>query len=82
MPSWIAPAIFIVIVVLTGVLLSQNARYALRQYLASRDRLILTLYLTFLVILGALILYVTRRTLDIVQDIRDLQAQEQLEVEK
>jgi len=59
--------LFWVIVVLVGVLLTKNARYAIRRYASDRNRLLLTLYFVFLVILGTMIIHITSRVISLVQ---------------
>src|SRR5579859_2732563 len=57
---------FWVITALTGILMSRNARYALRQYASDRNRLILTLYMALLVGFGYLVLHTTSRVMELV----------------
>jgi hypothetical protein len=61
---------------LTGVLLAQNARYAVRTYLANRQKMIFTVYFGLLISLGLLVTRVTARTLSLVQDAKDSAALE------
>ena len=53
---------------LTGILLTQNARYAVRTYLANRQKMIFTVYFGLLIALGLLVSQVTARTLNFVQE--------------
>ena len=59
--------LFWVIVALVGILLIKNARYAFRQYLTDRNRLILSLYFLFLFILGYMVIRITFRVISLVQ---------------
>lgn len=66
--------LFWVIVALVGVLLFRNTRYAMRQYLASRNRALFTIYMIFLLGLGSLLMHITARLMDFVQTARDIAA--------
>lgn len=63
--------VFWVVTALVAVLLSRNARYAVREYLAKRNRVIFSVYVTFLLILGYLLIHVTSRILDITEQIHE-----------
>jgi ABC-type lipoprotein release transport system permease subunit len=58
---------FWVIMALLAALLSRNARYAVRRYLADRNRLVLSLYLIFLFALGTMVIHITIRVMNLVQ---------------
>jgi hypothetical protein len=58
---------FWIIVSLTAVLLSRNARYAVREYLANRRFLIFTLYMGFLAVFGGLVVHVASRVINLIQ---------------
>ena len=61
-----------VVAVLVGVLWFKNTRYALKQYLANRQKMIFTIYMAFLLILGFLIVHVTSRVMSLVQASQDV----------
>jgi peptidoglycan/LPS O-acetylase OafA/YrhL len=63
---------FVVIAVLVAVLLVPNGVYAFRQFLAHRNLLWLTAYFFFLFLLGYLLLYVSRRTVELVQAAKEV----------
>lgn len=59
--------LFWVVVALTLVLILRNARYALRQYVSDRNKLILSLYFIFLLGLGYMIIRITARVMNLVE---------------
>ena len=59
--------LFWVIVGLTFILIARNARYALRQYVLDRNRLILSLYGIFLLAFGYMVIHITARMMNLVQ---------------
>ena len=60
------------VIALVGVLWFKNTRYAVRQYLANRQKLLFTVYMVFLVTLGYLIIHVTTRMMLLVQASQDV----------
>lgn len=58
---------YCVIAALVVALVFKNTRYAIRQYFADRNRAILTVYLSFLMLLGYLILHMSYRLIDAIQ---------------
>ena len=64
--------LFWVVVVLTAIISVENARYALRQYFADRNRAVLTTYFGVLFLFVYLVIHVTTRCLGFVQTVQDL----------
>lgn len=59
--------IFGIIVLLVALLLIPNSLYAFRQFLSNRNRVWLTTYMSFLILLAYLLIHITTRTVDLVQ---------------
>ncbi len=64
--------LFWVVVGLTGILLFKNSRYALREYMADSKRLMLIMYFVFLFILAYMVIHITSRLMNLVQQSREL----------
>jgi hypothetical protein len=61
-----------IVAALVGLLWYKNTRYAIKQYLANRHKLIFTLYMSLLGGLGYLIIHVTTRVMTLAQASRDV----------
>ncbi len=61
-----------IVVVLVALIVIPNALYAFRQFMADRNKLLLCMYFLFLAILTVLILHVTKRTTELVQDAKNV----------
>jgi len=59
--------LFWVIVVLVAFLLIPNARYAVRQYMADRNKLIFTVYMVLLIFLGYMVVSLTTHFMEFAQ---------------
>ena len=64
-----------IIVVLVAMLLIPNALYAFRKFLDDRNLLLLMTYFAFLLLLGYLLLHITKRTAELVQTAKDVYAE-------
>lgn len=62
--------IFWAVAALVIVFISQNVRYALRQYWANHERAVFTMYLGFLLLFGYLVMHLTTHVLDFSQEAR------------
>lgn len=63
---------FVVIVLLLALLLIPNALYAFRKFLEDRNLIVFCVYLGFLVMLAYLVIHVTMRLGDIVQNAKEV----------
>jgi membrane-anchored protein YejM (alkaline phosphatase superfamily) len=63
---------FVVIVVLTGFIMVPNALYGFRHYLAHRNLIWLAAYFILLFSFAFLVLHVTRRTVEIVAQAKEV----------
>jgi len=63
---------FGVIILLVGVLLIPNALYAVRRFMASKDRVWFVTYMTFLIALAYLLIHIAVRTVDVVQSAKEV----------
>jgi len=59
--------VFWIIVGLVGVLLLRNAHYAVREYFRNRNKIVLSIYMTFLIALGVIVTQLTYRLIEFVQ---------------
>lgn len=59
--------LFWIVVLLVALLLIPNARYAVRQYMADRNKLIFTVYMVLLITLGYMVVSLTTHLLEFVQ---------------
>ena len=64
-----------IVVVLVAILLIPNALYAFRKFLEYRNILLLALYFVILLLLGFLLLHMTRRTAELVQTAKEVSAE-------
>ena len=64
-----------IVVVLVAILLIPNALYAFRKFLEDRNILLLALYFVILLLLGFLLLHMTRRTAELVQTAKEVSAE-------
>ena len=58
--------IFGIIALLVAVLLVPNALYAFRRFLSNRNLVWFSVYMSFLILLGYLMIHITSRTADLV----------------
>ena len=64
--------IYVIVLILVGYLLISNGLYAFRQFLSNRNHLLLGTYFFFLIVLGYLLLHVTKRMMDLVQTAKEV----------
>jgi hypothetical protein len=62
--------IFWVVVALVALFVSQNVRYALKQYWANHQRAVFTVYVVFLILFVYLVLHLTTHVLTFTQEAR------------
>lgn len=62
--------IFCAVAVLVAVFVSQNVRYALKQYWANHQRAVFTVYIVFLMLFVYLVLHLTTHVLMFTQQAR------------
>jgi hypothetical protein len=64
--------VYVAVVFLVGLIVIPNALYAFRKFLENRNFLLLCVYFGFLILLVVLILHVTKRTTELVQDAKNV----------
>jgi uncharacterized membrane protein len=69
---------FLIIVALTGLVMVPNALYGFRQYLSNRNLIWLAAYFILLFSFAFLVVHVTKHTLEIVEQAKELLAQPDL----
>ena len=64
--------IFWVVAALVALFISQNARYALKQYWSNNQRAVFTIYVLFLILFAYLVMHLTTHVLTFSQDVHQM----------